>query len=321
MNRGKTERLLNLVFALMATARPLSREDIRQSVSGYDSQSSSESFERMFERDKDELRSMGIPIITVSNAFDEVLGYRISQDNYRLIDLHLTARELEILSVTQEVWDQAVLGPAARSAIWKIESFSVEADTPQSVGAISRSLTGLARVRAREAAILPLLKAARERRVVQFTYKPLDKEAEKRAFEPWSIVCRGGRWYTVGFDQDRNDQRTFRLSRIQGTVVVTARNATAPPSSEIVRSIAFPHDDEIIEAVIDVAKTHGATLRRNAQSVENLADHDTLRISAAQSDLVEWILTSLPEVLSIQPAALRHSVTSTLINMEGGYGG
>ncbi len=109
-----------------------------------------ESFERMFERDKDELRSMGIPIITVSNAFDEVLGYRIPQDNYRLINLNLTARELEILSVTQEVWDQAVLGPAARSAVWKIEAATGQESGEsgesgsESLGSISGSLMGLA---------------------------------------------------------------------------------------------------------------------------------------------------------------------------------
>lgn len=323
MNRGKTERLLNLVFALMATTRPLSREDIRQSVSGYDPEASSESFERMFERDKDELRSMGIPIITVSNAFDEVLGYRIPQDNYRLINLNLTARELEILSVTQEVWDQAVLGPAARSAVWKIEATTGQESRSESRGSIPGSLMGLARVRAREAAILPLLKGARERRVVQFKYKPLDKDkqAQKRTFEPWSVVCRSGRWYTVGFDQDRQEQRTFRLSRIQGSVTVTARAATAPRSSGVSTNIAFPQDEGTIDATVVIAKTHGATLRKHARSVEYHVEHDTLSISATQTNLVEWILTSLPEVRSIQPASLHQGVITTLSDMEGSFDG
>ena len=305
----------------MATARPLTREQIRQSVSGYDPEVSSESFERMFERDKDELRSMGIPVQTVTNAFDEVLGYRISQDNYRLIDLNLTARELEILSVTQQVWDQAVLGPAARSAVWKIEASNLSASATKSTESVSESLTGFAQVRAKEAAILPLLKAAREGRVVQFLYKPLDKEAEKRVFEPWSVVCRGGRWYTVGFDVVRSERRTFKLGRIQGTVSLTAREATQAPQHEGLADISFPQQDVTIEAAISIGKSHGAALRKAAASVDHHEEYDVVHVTAAQSDLIEWVLTSLPEVRSVEPESLRHGVITTLSNMKVKYRG
>ena len=305
----------------MATARPLTREQIRQSVSGYDPEVSSESFERMFERDKDELRSMGIPVQTVTNAFDEVLGYRISQDNYRLIDLNLTARELEILSVTQQVWDQAVLGPAARSAVWKIEASNLAASATNSTVSVSESLTGFAQVRAKEAAILPLLKAARERRVVQFLYKPLDKEVEKRVFEPWSVVCRGGRWYTVGFDVVRSERRTFKIARIQGAVSLTAREATQVPQREGLADISFPQQDATIEATISISKSHGASLRKAAASVDQHEEHDVVHVTGSQSDLIEWILMSLPEVRSVEPESLRNEVISTLSNMKVKYRG
>lgn len=321
MNRGKTERLLNLVFALMATVRPLTRDDIRESVAGYDSDVSSESFERMFERDKDELRSMGVPVLTVMNAFDEVLGYRISQDSYRLIDLNLTARELEILSVTQDVWDQTVLGPAARSAVWKVGALGMEVKNSESLPPLADSLMGLARIRAREAAILPLLKAARERRIVEFGYKPLGKEVEKRIFEPWSVVCRSGRWYTVGFDVVRSAQRTFKLSRIQGSVVVTARKATGVVDKVSLSSLDFPKEDDQIEATIVIAQSHGAALRKNASSIKHEEFFDTVSITASQSDLVEWILRSLPEIQRIDPLALRESVMSTLVTMESRFSG
>ena len=84
--RDKTERLLNLVFAMMSTRRAISRSDIRENVAGYEDARSDDAFERMFERDKDELRSMGLPIETVSDSLGEVLGYRISPSEYEFVD-------------------------------------------------------------------------------------------------------------------------------------------------------------------------------------------------------------------------------------------
>lgn len=323
MNRGKTERLLNLVFALMATTRPLSRDDIRRSVSGYDPEASDEAFERMFERDKDELRSMSIPVHTVTNAFDEVQGYLISQANYELIDLTVSAREMQILSVSQSVWDQAVLGPAARSAVWKIEASASSSSHNET--SMNQSVTdpkaGFARVRAREAAILPLLKAAREHKVVHFSYKTLEKEVEKRVFEPWSVVCRSGRWYTVGFDVTRNEQRTFKLARIQGSVTITAKEAVHSKQTDEREGFNFSESEIKIEAIIGVAKSHGAALRKAAVRIQEGSEHDVIHINAVEQEIIEWVLTSLPEIRSIEPPSLHRSVVSVLTEMADLYHG
>ena len=60
----KTERLLNLVMVLLYTRRPLTKAQIRRLVGQYDTSPSVEAFERMFERDKDELRALGVPLAT-----------------------------------------------------------------------------------------------------------------------------------------------------------------------------------------------------------------------------------------------------------------
>lgn len=323
MNRGKTERLLNLVFALMATARPVSREEIRRTVSGYDSEAADETFERMFERDKDELRSMGIPVHTVTNAFDEVLGYLITRENYQLIDLSVTAREIQILSVSQNVWDQAVLAPAARSAVWKMEA-SPHADpraTPSLTSSVSDLQVGFARVRAKEAAILPLLKAAREHKVVQFVYKPLNRDPEMRLFEPWAVMCRSGRWYSVGFDLMRDEQRTFKLARIQGAVNVTARDSSHSSQWKGLDGFTFTDSDVKIDAAIGVSQTHGAALRRAAKSIQVKTNHDLIHVNATEQELVEWILTSLPEIHSIEPPSLHENVVTVLEKMAVNYRG
>jgi proteasome accessory factor B len=60
MSSQKTERLINLTLALLATKRHLTKSEIFKAVAGYGG--SPETMERMFERDKDELRNLGIQI-------------------------------------------------------------------------------------------------------------------------------------------------------------------------------------------------------------------------------------------------------------------
>lgn len=308
MNRGKTERLLNLVLALMSSSRPMNREEIRRSVSGYENCSSDDAFERMFERDKDELRSMGLPVETMSNAFDEVLGYRISVERYQFRELDLSARDLEILSVALRVWDEAMMTNSARTAKWKIESNTADV--------IAESeFVGVARIRAESSAMLPLINAARERKVVTFTYQRLDREPELRIFEPWSVICRSGRWYTVGYDQARSAQRTFNLARISGNVKITAKATQSEPPESRFADIDLPDGDTFITATIVLSKNGGATLRRNASNVEYGASFDTVSLTAPEDRLTSWVMGSIPEVQSIQPEQLRNSVMNKLQNI------
>ena len=86
MSSTKTERLLNLVICLLSTRRPLSKAQIRSAVPQYGESTSMDAFERMFERDKDELRDLGIPLATThaDPLFDDEVGYRIDRDAYAL---------------------------------------------------------------------------------------------------------------------------------------------------------------------------------------------------------------------------------------------
>lgn len=305
MNRGKTERLLNLVLALMSSSRTMNREEIRRSVSGYENCSSDEAFERMFERDKDELRSMGLPVETVLNAFDEVVGYRISVERYQFRELDLTSRDLEILSVALRVWDEAMLSNSARTAKWKIESNSSNVIA-------EGEFVGVARIRAESSAMLPLINAARERKVVTFTYQPLDHEPELRTFEPWSVICRSGRWYTVGYDQNRSSRRIFNLARIVGPVKITAKPTQSEPPDSRFTDINLPEETASVSAKIVLGKNGGATLRRNATSIDSGPVFDTILISAPIEKMVSWIMGALPEIQSIDSDVLRDEVTERL---------
>ena len=122
----RTERLLNLVLCLMATRRAVARSDIHASVPGYGPVASGPAFERMFERDKDELRGMGIPVETVFDAHGDIEGYRIARDQYALPPLDFTSAELAVIALAAGVWDEAILGPSATTALRKIEAVQGE---------------------------------------------------------------------------------------------------------------------------------------------------------------------------------------------------
>jgi proteasome accessory factor B len=299
--RDKTERLLNLVFAMMSTHRAISRADIRDTVAGYEDATSDEAFERMFERDKDELRSMGLPIDTITDAMGDVLGYRISPSEYEFVDLEITPEDMIVLGVAAQVWDQAVLSTPAQSALRKIE-----AKYGKSVVKPPVELSGLVRLQAHDISLPILLKAAREKRVAKFDYQSRTGIKSRRRIEPWALICRQGNWYCIGFDQDRNEQRTFKLARVQGSVTVTAENHQSPrpenPTMEI------PEAEVILSATVTLTAGHGAMLRRNATLVERTPVGDRLTVHGSLPDLTQWTLLALADVIEIDSPPLKAEV-------------
>lgn len=208
------ERLLNLVIALVHTPGRMTKEQIRRSVAGYGEAASDDAFERMFERDKDTLRELGIPVVTVTAVgHGDDVGYRIDQEAYALPPVELTPAELGALSLAAEFWqDRSVRADTSR-ALTKLRA--VGAGT-----AATDLVAGLApRVRAGGDAFGPLLDAVQARRRVRFTYRAASTgEVRERVVEPWRLVARRGGWFVVGLDVDRGAPRSFRLSRIEGRV-------------------------------------------------------------------------------------------------------
>ena len=206
------ERLLNLVIALVNTAGRMTKEQVRTSVAGYQEAPSDDAFERMFERDKDTLRDLGIPILTVTDAgHGDDIGYRVDLDAYALPPLDLTAGELGVLAMAAQVWqDQAVRADTTR-ALTKLRAVG---DAPESTDLVA----GLApRVRAGGGAFGPLVDAVQARQAVRFTYRAATTgEVRERTVEPWKLLARRGGWVLVGRDRDRGASRSFRLSRHRG---------------------------------------------------------------------------------------------------------
>jgi proteasome accessory factor B len=208
----KTERLLNLVIALLSTRRYLPWERIRQVVPGYDD-ADDEAARRKFERDKAELRELGIPLETGSNSvFDDDVGYRIAQRDYELPEISLEPDEAQAVGLAARLWAQAGLAEDASRALLKLRAAGIDVEGPQ--------LPGLEpRVEASDAAFEPLVDAVTRRRPVTFLYRSaMATEPVRRTVEPWRVFSWHGHWYVVGHDLDADARRVFRLSRVVAEV-------------------------------------------------------------------------------------------------------
>src|ERR1700745_2523454 len=227
MSRRKTERLLGLVVCLLSSERYLTALQIRAAVPGYPE--SFEAFKRMFERDKEELRELGIPLETGANsAFDEEPGSRTPRQAYELPEIRLEPDEAAVLALAARVWRRAELAGAAAGALLKLRAAGVDAEeTPQP--GIEPRLTG-------EAAFGPLWEAVRDRRPVTFAYRAVGRsEPQQRRLDPGGGGKRHGRGDVDRHDPGRGAVRVFRLSRIEGLVRLTgpAGSVTVPDGTDV----------------------------------------------------------------------------------------
>jgi proteasome accessory factor B len=266
---SKVERLLNLVIALLSTRSFITAERIRATVSGYADSPSDEAFSRMFERDKNELRDLGIPLETGRvSALDPTEGYRINREAYALAPVELTPDEAAAVAMATQLWESPEMVTVTQGALLKLRAAGVDVDAPESAVAIttSASLPGL---RGSEGVLKILLAAIDAGQAVRFQHRSSRSEPyTDRTLEPWGVVTYRGRWYVVGHDRDRDDTRTFRLSRIGAEVKpVGAKSAVQRPDDVDLREIVHRAVAEWppgAQARVWVATGRAMALRRQA---------------------------------------------------------
>jgi proteasome accessory factor B len=315
---AKAERLMNLALCLLGTRRPLTKRELRTSIEAYLEAGSDEAFNRMFERDKDDLRELGLVIDTVE-SLDGEIGYRAQRDSNRLPPIALDAEEATALGLAARVWQQARLAGAASGALQKLHAaggmpHNGEADGA-GVSAVPHS-TLEPHIPAREAAFEPLMLACRDRRPVVFDYRKSNAaRPERRQVEPWTLECWRGHWYLAGFDRDRQAERVFRLSRITGAVRSRASAFTVPvPDQVTVRETVERWAGESASRTARIRLRAGAgyPLRSRATDVRELPDGwDELEIPYGHG-LDAWLVEFGPDVIVLEPAELRAEVVDRL---------
>lgn len=315
MSASRTERLLNLLIALLNTKYGLSRAVLRDKVY-HDAGDSDVAFGRMFERDKTDLRHFGFEIETL---LDHGLGsddpastrYRIGKESNRLPDVHLTPAEGTVLLLAAQLWERAALGSAAASALRKLQASGGLADVELPAGVQPR-------IKPAGQAFDDIIVAMNGQHPVSFGYRAASTgKEERRLVEPWGLGSRFGQWYLVGFDRDRGAKRFFRLSRMTSEVHVETRVHCEIPSAFDTRAeLDSLNELPLQEALLDVAEGRLLGLRkRTATSAGAGPEGDRERLSVPFRDselLAEELASYGPQVRVVGPLELRDAVIRRL---------
>ncbi|MBM3672929.1 MAG: WYL domain-containing transcriptional regulator [Actinobacteria bacterium] len=291
----RVERLVNLTATLLDTRRPLTLDDLAERLEpAYPSDKAAQ--RRAFERDKETLRDLGVPItIETIDALGGEQGYRIRPEDYYLPELALAAEERAALHVA--VTAVRLFGGAGREGLRKLGGFEGTGAAP------------LAHLESTPA-LAELFDAVAKRRVVTFEYR-----GETRRLEPYGVVHRFGHWYVVGRDQDREAPRAFRVERIEGEPSAGDAGGFVPPPevdpAEYLRADPMTYgEEEPVEAHVLVDATRAAWVidELGDDAVVERRDDEAIVVAlsvANRAAFRTWVLNLLEHAEVLEPLDLR----------------
>lgn len=308
---GRAERLMCLLFLIKARGqRGMTRGELREQLLDYAKCATDEAFERMLERDKADLRDMGVVLDVVQrDAYHEdQSAYVLGTGTLLSMPVPFDADELAVLGMAAEAWDRGTWSALAHGALRKLEVFTDVYPTEPTARISLRT----------DAHLEPIRAAIRARQSIVFEYRrPGDTDPVERHVEPWGLLYRQGGWYCVGHDRDRNAARVFRTSRISGSVVPgdAAMHAVDADWPSIVRGDASAANT--VACTLLVLPARGWTWRSLGTSVGernvNGFTYDVIELDLAdRDDVIAALACAAPEVLVAEPADLRARVLGHL---------
>ena len=299
MSERKAERLINLTIALMVSKRYLDKSEIFRDVAGYEG--SSETMERMFERDKDELRNLGIDIEvgTHDAFFEDEVGYRITRDSYGLNLGELSAEDLAYISLAGKLWRDETLTYAGTRALAKIDGSELFNDPGELGATILIDDTSSQHFE-------PILGAIDTRSRISFTYE--STKISQRHVEPYELTLWHGFWYLIGNDIEKGEIRVFKLKRISGSIeVVKKKSAYEIPAGFDSR----PHLTAMIPTqtylcALKIRKSRAHTLRARGSVTPLDETWDLIEFHDADLyTLASQVLWHVDDVIAVEPQELR----------------
>lgn len=301
---AKVERLVNLTVALLEARRPMTFEELRRRTRYYQ-HDDAESARRMFERDKDDLRRLGVPVETRSlDAFDAEIGYIVDRRAYELPDVDLTAEEVAALALALQTTgdDRARLG---------LTKLAARAPDPAELAATVEARVSMGDGPWEEVAD-PLV----QRQAVRFGYRRADGSASDRTVDPYAVLQRRGAWYLVGRDHERNAVRAFRLDRVTGSIRPTGPSGAFTPPEDLDPGahVAGPTDDEVdVELAVAPPARWEVERRGGEPTGREHAGWPVYRLRrAAPERTARWVLGLGADVVVLAPPDVRGRVVASL---------
>ncbi|MEQ1736590.1 MAG: WYL domain-containing protein [Rhodoglobus sp.] len=310
------ERLFSLVLALLATDTGLTKNEILSTVQGYrqkyEHSGDNANLERQFERDKDDIRDLGVPLETIESpgqaGNNQNLRYLIPRGEYDLpADITFSPDETTLLGLAAMVWREGSLSGESRRAILKLRSLGVSATEP---------VLGYApRVRVRDAAFEPLSAALEKHVVVRFSYlKPGEGQPRVRTVAPLALVQHQGRWHLYADEPESGSTRTFLLRRIVSAVTATPETFPVPPVGASEKALA--ELDAVWRshtATVEVEAGTDAATRLGKRRGAAVAASGALELNYSDANIFADELAGFgPEVLVLSPPELRDAVRDRL---------
>ena len=303
----KTERLINLTLALLATKRHLSKSEIFQKIPGYEG--SPETKERMFERDKEELRGLGIQI-EVSNSdplFEDELGYLIDSESLQFRGDEFSKEELLLLTMAANLWHESALQLDSKSALMKIQSLS---------GPVENDATSTPRVKLNEdiRLLMTAFTAIENRQTLSFSYA-----GKPRIVNPYGLVTNNGFWYLIAGES--GVIKSFKIVRVEG-VFVPGKQLQAFTKPETLNVPGYFDDNsnsKYQSALVRLRKGSALALRAKFETKDFNEDWDEILISYTyDQEIIETLLWYGTDVFLVSPIELRQKLINNLEELVNG---
>ena len=314
----KLIRQLSLVAFLMAERRPLTARDIKSNVEGYQ-EMSDEAFARRFYSDRAELVALGVPLDSQRDEFTGEELYTLRSERYFLPELELDDDELAALQTCFFLLEgRFAYAEPLRLALQNLA-------LGRSAGSLAAAPTGTAsRVEVRDPDYSPELQgrlgklegAISKQRTVKFRYWSIYRdEEEERTLNPYALLPENGSWYVIGHDLERDDIRTFRVSRIRSDIRFATRRERdfrLPPEFDVENyrgRAEWQFGDIVGEARIEVAPDTAWWVERAYGGARNQVEGDIFTTEYASSNLLaRWILRQDGRAVPLEPSELRRLV-------------
>jgi proteasome accessory factor B len=298
----KSERLVNLTVALLEARRPLTYADIRRRTGYY--AAGDESARRMFERDKDDLRRLGVPIETREDVWGAELGYIVDRRAYEMPDIHLTPDEVAALALALQVAGDG----GSRLALTKLAARAPDpAELPTAVAG---------RLDVEVAAADAVADTVMERRTIRFQYRTAAGQQSTRTIDPYAVASRRSAWYVVGRDHDRDGIRAFRLDRVEGAIRTLSASATydIPDDLDVSRHLTGPVEERIdVTVAVSPGLAYDAEMRGGSRVELEHRGWPIYSFASAQPwRTLAWALGHGPDVEVLTPAHVRDEVIHRL---------